>query len=142
MLHAPHPEDGPVAITIDFQIAPVNRARFLELMRAVRLMHLRNGAFSWRLDEDLSECHFFRLEMLVASWSEHLLQHERITKEEHVNIEKAWSLDIRPDGPNVKHFISVNKELLGGKQNDSFLPPSAGQGHPVRQEDMNAERLV
>ena len=50
MLHAPHPEDGPVAITIDFQIAPVNRARFLELMRAVRLMHLRNGAFSWRLD--------------------------------------------------------------------------------------------
>jgi MFS family permease len=142
MLHVPRPEDGPVAITIDFQIAAVNRVRFLELMRAVRLMHLRNGAFSWRLDEDLSECHFFRLEMLVASWSEHLLQHERITKEEHVNIEKAWSLDIRPDGPNVKHFISVNKELLGGKQNDPFVPPSAGQGHPARQEDMNAERLV
>jgi MFS family permease len=142
MLHAPHPEDGPVAITVDFQIASANRARFLELMRAVRLMHLRNGAFSWRLDEDLSECHFFRLEMLVASWSEHLLQHERITKEEHVDIEKAWSLDIRPDGPNVKHFISVNKELLGGKQNDPFVPPSTGHGHPVRQEEMNAERLV
>jgi hypothetical protein len=142
MLHAPHPEDGPVAITIDFQIAAVNRSRFLELMRAVRLMHLRNGAFSWRLDEDLSECHFFRLEMLVASWSEHLLQHERITREEHLNIEKAWSLDIRPDGPNVKHFISVNKELLGGKQVVPLVPPSTGQGHPVRQEDINAERLV
>ena len=60
--------------------------------------------------------HFFRVEMLVASWSEHLLQHERITKEEQSNIEKAWSLDIRPDGPAVKHYISVNKELLGGKQ--------------------------
>ena len=104
-----------MAITIDFQIDPATRARFLEVMRAVRLMHLRNGAFSWRLDEDLSECHLFRLEMLVASWSEHLLQHERITKEEQINIEKAWSLDIRPDGPGVKHFISVNKELLGGK---------------------------
>ncbi len=43
-------------------------------------MHLRNGAFSWRLDEDLAECHVFRVEMLVASWSEHLLQHERMTK--------------------------------------------------------------
>jgi hypothetical protein len=79
--------------------------------------------------------------MLVASWSEHLLQHERITKEEHVSLEKAWSLDIRPDGPNVKHFISVNKELLGGKQIDPFVPPSAGQGHPLRKEDLNAERV-
>ena len=131
-----------MAITIDFQIDPVNRARFLELMRAVRLMHLRNGAFSWRLDEDLSECHFFRLEMLVASWSEHLLQHERITKEEHINIEKAWSLDIRPDGPVVKHFISVNKELLGGKRADPCPPPPAGHGHPVRQGTVNAERVV
>jgi MFS family permease len=142
MLHVPHPEDGPVAITIDFQIEAVNRARFLELMRAVRLMHLRNGAFSWRLDEDLSECHLFRVEMLVASWSEHLLQHERITKEEHVNIEKAWSLDIRPDGPVVKHFISVNKELLGGKRADPCPPPPGGHGRPIRQEGVNAEQVV
>jgi hypothetical protein len=104
-------------------------------MRAVRLMHLRNGAFSWRLDEDLSECNFFRVEMLVASWSEHLLQHERITKEEQGYLEKAWSLDTRPDGPAVKHFISVNKELLGGKPAPPCAPPPAGQGHPVRLED-------
>ena len=142
MLHVPHPEDGPVAITIDFQIDAANRARFLELMRAVRLVHLRNGAFSWRLDEDLSECHLFRVEMLVASWSEHLLQHERITKEEHINIEKAWSLDIRPDGPVVKHFISVNKELLGGKRADPCPPPPAGHGGPIRQEGVNAEQVV
>jgi hypothetical protein len=142
MLHTPHPDDGPVAITIDFQIDAVNRTQFLELMRAVRLMHLRNGAFSWRLDEDLSECHFFRLEMLVASWSEHLLQHERITKEEHRNFEKAWSLDIRPDGPAVKHFISVNKELLGGKRVSPCGPPPEGYGRPTRQEGVNAERLA
>jgi hypothetical protein len=142
MLHAPRPDDGPVAITIDFQVAAVNRARFLELMRAVRLMHLRNGAFSWRLDEDLSECNFFRVEMLVASWSEHLLQHERITKEEQNNIEKAWSLDTRPDGPAVKHYISVNKELLGGKSLGPCVPPPPGQGRPIRHEDANVERVV
>jgi hypothetical protein len=65
-LHQPHPDDGPVAIAMDFQIEAVNRTRFLELMREIRLMHLRNGAFSWRLDEDLAECHNFRLEMLVT----------------------------------------------------------------------------
>jgi MFS family permease len=142
MLHAPQPDDGPVAITIDFQVDAANRARFLDLMRAIRLMHLRNGAFSWRLDEDLSECHFFRLEMLIASWSEHLLQHERITKEEQTDIEKAWSLDIRPDGPVVKHFISVSKELLGGKRASPCAPPPSGHGRPVRLEDVNAERVL
>jgi MFS family permease len=142
MLHAPRPEDGPVTITIDFQVEPVNRARFLEVMRAIRLMHLRNGAFSWRLDEDLSDCNFFRLEMLIASWSEHLLQHERITKEEQSNIEKAWSLDTRPDGPAVKHFLSVNKELLGGKRVGPCAPPPAGHGLSVPQKSVNAERLV
>ena len=56
--------------------------------------------------------------MLVASWSEHLLQDERITKEEQRNLECAWSLDVRPGGPVVKHFISVDKELLGGKHEE------------------------
>jgi hypothetical protein len=142
MLHLPHPDDGPVAITIEFQVDPMNRSRFLELMRAIRLMHLRNGAFSWRLDEDLSECDFFRLEMLIASWSEHLLQHERITKEEQSNIEKVWSLDTRPDGPVVRHFISVNKELLGGKRAGPCASPPPGKGHPLRHEDANAERVI
>jgi hypothetical protein len=136
MLHLPHPDDGPVTITMEFQIDPANRSRFMELMRDIRLMHLRNGAFSWRLDEDLAELNFFRIEMLVASWSEHLLQHERITKEEHENIEAAWELDLRPDGPTVKHFISVDKELSGGKRVDACPPP------PVRLQKRDFESAV
>jgi MFS family permease len=142
MLHVPHPDDGPVAIAMDFQIEAVNRVRFLELMREVRLMHLRNGAFSWRLDEDLAECHNFRLEMLVASWSEHLLQHERITKEEQRNLEKAWSLDIRPDGPGVKHFISVNRELLGGKRVSPCAVPPGGYQASAELEGVSTKRAV
>ena len=143
MLHLPHPDDGPVAITMEFQIDPVNRARFLDHMRDVRLMHLRNGAFSWRLDEDLSAWHCFRLEMLVASWSEHLLQHERMTKEEQENIEAAWTLDVRPDGPVVKHFISVDKELMGGKRLSSIEPPPhAGYGPGVSIQKRDAEPVI
>jgi MFS family permease len=143
MLHLPHPDDGPVAITMEFQIDPVNRARFLDYMRNVRLMHLRNGAFSWRLDEDLSAWHCFRLEMLVASWSEHLLQHERMTREEQENIEAAWVLDVRPDGPVVKHFISVDKELMGGKRLSSIeAPPQAGYGPRVAIEKRDVEPVI
>jgi hypothetical protein len=35
----------------------------------------------------------------------------------------------------VKHFISVNKELLGGKTAAPCAPPPAGHGRPVRFED-------
>jgi hypothetical protein len=142
MLHVPRPDDGPVTITMEFQIDAVNRTRFLQLMREVRLMHLRNGAFSWRLDEDLAERRSFRVEMLVASWSEHLLQHERITKEEQRNLEKAWSLDIRPDGPVVKHFISVNRELLGGKRVGPCPPPPSGYIPPAELENVGTDRTV
>jgi MFS family permease len=114
-LNIPRAGDGPVAIAMEFQIDAVNRAHFLLLMREVRLMHLRNGAFSWRLDEDLSGCHRFRLEMLVSSWSEHLLQHERMTKNEHAYLERAWSLDLRKSGPDVKHYLSVNREIINSK---------------------------
>jgi MFS family permease len=142
LLHLPHPDDGPVTIVMDFQIDPANRSRFMELMRDIRLMHLRNGAFSWRLDEDLGELNSFRLEMLIASWSEHLLQHERITREEQEYIEAAWQLDLRPDGPIVKHYISVSKELSAGKRLETFPPPPLGHGQAVRLQKPDFESAV
>jgi MFS family permease len=143
LLHVPHPDDGPVAITIEFRIDPANRPKFLDHMREVRLMHLRNGAYNWRLDEDLSEWHSFRLEMLVASWSEHLLQHERVTREEQDNLEAAWNLDLRPDGPTVRHFISVDKELMGGiRLSPTDPPPQTGFERPVPVEKGDVEPAV
>jgi MFS family permease len=126
-LHTPAPSDGPVTITVEFQIDSKDRDKFLTYMREVRLMHLRNGAFSWRIDEDMANCHRFRLEMHVASWSEHLLQHERYTKGEQKYWEKVWKMDTRPEGPEVRHYLSVNKELMGGRRISPCAPPPAGR---------------
>ena len=49
-------------------------------------------------------------------------------------MEKAWSLDIRPDGPAVKHFISVNKELLGGKRTEPCVSATGWTWRPVRRK--------
>jgi len=57
-------------------------------------------------------------------------------------MERAWSLDVRPDGPVVKHFISANKELLGGKRAEPWAPPPAGHGRPAQLEDANTESVV
>ena len=142
MLHEPAPSDGPVTITIEFQIDAKDREKFLAYMREVRLMHLRNGAFSWRLDEDMANCNRFRLEMQVASWSEHLLQHERYTKGEQKYWEKVWKMDTRPEGPEVKHYLSVGKELMGGRRLAPCSPPPSGRPLEMPIEELTQEKAV
>ena len=56
------PRDGPVAITFEVEVDRVYSREFLRLMREVRLIHLRNGAFGWRLDEDLTRFNTYRIE--------------------------------------------------------------------------------
>ncbi|MBV9274507.1 MAG: MFS transporter [Verrucomicrobia bacterium] len=111
-LHVPDPSDGPVIVIMVFEIDVANRRLFLDLMREMRLIYLRNGAFSWRLDEDLEKAGRFRMEMMVSSWSEHLQQHERMTKNELATWRKVWSLHSAREEPIVKHYLSVHRELL------------------------------
>ena len=83
----------------------------LEVLREVRLIHLRNGAFSWRLHEDLSRPNSYRMEMLYPSWTEYLLMQERLTKAESAIIEKARSFHVGEKPPDFRHFLCVNREL-------------------------------
>ncbi|MBV9492147.1 MAG: MFS transporter [Verrucomicrobia bacterium] len=122
MLHIPQPEEGPVAVVMEFDIREEGRAQFIELMREVRLIYLRNGAFSWRLDEDMEKRNRFRMEMMVGSWSEHLAQHERMTRDELEIWDRTWKLHTGDKRPKVKHYLSVNRELLSRRP----LVPSPG----------------
>ncbi|MBV8212198.1 MAG: MFS transporter [Verrucomicrobia bacterium] len=117
-LHVPDPSDGPVVVVMVFEVEQENRRRFLDLMREMRLIYLRNGAFSWRLDEDLEKPNRFRMEMMVSSWSEHLEQHKRMTRNELAVWRRTWSLHTsNSDGPVVKHYLSVHRELMTRRSN-------------------------
>jgi hypothetical protein len=80
-------------------------------MREVRLIHLRNGAYRWQLHEDLTCPGTYRLEMTVASWNEHLMQLERMTKSEKDLLEKAWSFHTGETLPGERVYLSLNKEF-------------------------------
>ena len=118
-LHTPEPRDGPVSIVMVFDIDPERRVEFLDRMREMRLIYLRNGAFSWRLDEDLEQSNTFRMEMLVASWSEHLQQHERMTRAELAAWREVWQMHTGKGDPLVKHYLSVQRELLARRPSTS-----------------------
>ena len=97
LTHVPRPHDGPVSITVEFEVDQRRGSDFMRTMRDVRLIHLRNGAFSWRLHEDLERFNTFRLEMMVPSWNEHLLQQERLTKSEKEVLDRAGCMHLGKD---------------------------------------------
>ena len=127
VISTPQPDHGPVSITVEFKVDGARRREFVSLMREVRLIHLRNGAHGWGLHEDLICFNTFRLEIMVPSWNDHLLQLERMTKAEEQVLKKAWSLHTGASPPEERTYISINKQLRTPSQCDyhpSTLPTS------------------
>jgi len=122
LIYTPQPRDGPISITVEYEIDCAHGQEFMDLMREVRLIHLRNGAFSWRLHEDLTRPNTFRLEMIVPSWNEHLLQKERMTKAEKELLQRAWSLHTGSTPPHERIYLSVSRELHTPRQCDYQVP--------------------
>jgi hypothetical protein len=72
--------------------------------RAVAVRDLRNGAFSWRLHEDLGSLNTYRVELMIPPWTEYLLEQERMTKSEKEAIDKAWALHIGENPQRSANF--------------------------------------
>ena len=105
----PKPDDGPVTVTWELIIRPEEREEFLALVKQLRLIFLRNGAFLFRFDENLEHPGTFRTEMLVSSWAEHLRQHARMTKAETDLIERVWAMHAGDQEPVVRHYLPANR---------------------------------
>ena len=129
LTHVPRPHDGPVSITIEFEVDRKQGSDFIKVMREARLIHLRNGAFSWRLHEDLERFNTYRLEMMVPSWNEHLLQQERLTKTEKASLDRAWSMHVGKSRPEERIYLCVNRELLNHRILETH--PSTMPGSPL-----------
>ena len=111
LIHIPAPHDGPVAVMIDVEVDRMLGREMLDVLREIRLIHLRNGAFSWRLHEDLGRPNTYRMEMMYPSWTEYLLMQERLTKAERETIEKARAFHVGENPADFRHFLCVNREL-------------------------------
>ncbi len=108
-IYVPQPRDGPVLITIDFQLDETRGREFDSFMNELRLIHLRNGAYSWQLFADPARPNHFHAEIMMPSWSQYLLHSERITKAEKEVIDRAISLHLGEDRPQTRMYIRVNK---------------------------------
>jgi MFS family permease len=111
ILMIPKADDGPVVIHYDLEVDRARIREFLETMKHARMVYLRNGAFSWRLHEDLARENTYRIEVMVPSWSQYLLQAARLTKAEQIILERMRNFHTGPNSLTEQMFLCVNKEL-------------------------------
>ena len=74
----------------------------------VKWFHPRNGEYS---HEDQTRFNTYRVEVMVPSWSQYVLQAERLTKAENIILERVRSFHVRSASLSEQMFLCVNKEL-------------------------------
>ena len=73
------PEEGPVMVTIEYQIDPARAADFAAVMQRTRRARLRQGALSWGLFRDTAVPGRYVEYFVDENWVEHQRRLERFT---------------------------------------------------------------
>jgi len=110
--YVPEADDGPVTTAIEIEVAPENQMRFIRLMKKIRLVFLRNGAFSARLDQDMDNPNRFRLQARYGSWAAVDRLDRRITRDEHALWSELWTLHIGTERPAPKRHLGIQHWML------------------------------
>jgi hypothetical protein len=100
----PSTADGPVVVSIQYEVADSDRDAFLAAMGAMRRSRLRSGASRWELYRVGEDSHRYVEQFEVPSWEEHERQHEgRLTAEDKA-IEEAAFAHVT-GSPQTQHLL-------------------------------------
>lgn len=103
------PDAGPVLVTLTYRVPSHNEAAFVEAMQPVRRSRQRTGAIRWELARDVGSPGRFVEVYLVASWAEHLRQHDdRLTEGDQAYQRRA--LDLADGPPDVGHLLVASAD--------------------------------
>jgi Transmembrane secretion effector len=103
----PRSDDGPVLVTVEYRIDPRQARDFAATMRALRVVRRRDGAIRWGIYGDIADPGRYVETFVVASWAEHLRQHERVTMADRAVQQRAHTFHIGNAPPAVAHLVSA-----------------------------------
>ncbi|MBV9205437.1 MAG: MFS transporter, partial [Actinobacteria bacterium] len=110
----PDTGDGPVLVTLTYRVPESSAVAFTDAMRHVGRSRRRTGALRWELFRDGGDPTRFVESYLLATWAEHLRQHDRVTGADRSFEEQAQRYALGP--PEVAHL---------------FPPPTSDPANPA-----------
>jgi len=102
----PKPDEGPVLVTVEYRIDPQRAQEFRRVMREMRRVRRRDGAYRWGLYSDTADPGRFVETFVIESWGEHLRQHTRITEADRKIEERVFAFHLDDGPPKAKHLIA------------------------------------
>jgi MFS family permease len=100
------PGDGPVMVSVEYWPRPGLEEEFLLALHEARWSRRRTGASSWRVWRDSAQPGRFVEQFVVASWQEHLRQHERVSARDQARIERIRGMSEEGHPPTVTHWLA------------------------------------
>jgi len=96
---------GPVLVAVEYQVPSQEVAEFLKAARQQGRIRRRDGAQRWGIFRDMETAERYVETFTVASWAEHLRQHDRFTRADRETEERVRRFALAE--PKVRHLISV-----------------------------------
>ncbi len=99
------PEDGPVLISVEYQVPPERLAALKEATPELRRARQREGAMHWALYADVERPNLHLESYMVASWIEHRRQAERRTATDQAAIDRAAGIHAGEEPPRWRYLL-------------------------------------
>ena len=101
----PHPEAGPVLVTIEYRVREQDYAAFTHTLHQLRDVRLRDGAIRWGIFQDTAQPERFVETFVVESWLEFLRERERMTTSDRIIRDRARSFHQGDAEPLISFMI-------------------------------------
>jgi MFS family permease len=98
-------DDGPVRVSIDYQIDPRDYAAFTKAIHQLRDVRLRDGAIRWGVYQDAADPGHMNETFVTESWLEYLRQRERFTASDLAIRERVWGFHQGKEPPRISHMF-------------------------------------
>ena len=98
---------GPVLVSVEYWAQPGLEDQLMTALQRTRFSRRRTGATSWRAWQDASDPSRILEQFVVASWNEHLRQHERVTKRDQGRLDRIRELTDPAHPVAVTHWLAV-----------------------------------
>jgi MFS family permease len=99
-------EEGPVMVTLEYQIDPAQAAAFAEVMQRTRRARLRQGALSWGLFRDVAVAGRYVEYFVDENWLEHQRRLERFTAFDADLRTQRLAFHLGPEQPLLRRYVA------------------------------------